>query len=87
MLVTGALIGNPADMRKGIIMNHFYTDSYPMQIKRVSCDAEVGTYKTGWHVCNKKAIWHCIGAAEVPLDYCAKHEQNARARKDISRVQ
>lgn len=64
-------------------MRHFVYGTFPMQTKRISCDAEVGNYKRGWHCCNRKAMFSCIGAAGVQLDYCKAHEGRARMRKGV----
>lgn len=56
-------------------MIHFVTDSYPMQIKRISCDKEIGSVKNGWHACNAKASVQKesrIGGG-MWLHYCKKH--------------
>lgn len=54
-------------------MNHFHTDVYPMSIKRVSCDKEIGNVKNGWRACNAKA--HMVKESRTGqlLHYCTKH--------------
>lgn len=60
-------------------MLHFVTDSYPMQVKRISCDKEVGSIKTGWRACNaaatvEKESRFCNG---MFLHYCKRHAPSA----------
>jgi hypothetical protein len=57
-------------------MIHYKTDIYPMQVKRVSCDAEIGSIKRGWHVCNKKAAYQCDGFGAIQLHFCEIHKSH-----------
>lgn len=61
-------------------MRHFYTDSFPMRVKRISCDAEIGSYKRGWHVCNAKAVIEAESrvCAHMWVHYCVKHAERAK---------
>lgn len=56
-------------------MIHFVTDSYPMQVKRISCDKEVGGIKTGWHACNAAATFEKESRFSdgMFLHYCKRH--------------
>lgn len=54
-------------------MIHFHTNSYPMTVKRISCDKEIGSIKNGWHACNKVATAVKESRTGQFLHYCAKH--------------
>jgi len=54
---------------------HFVTDIYPMRVKRISCDKEVGSVKRGWRVCNVSAAVEKesrLGGGMF-LHYCKRH--------------
>lgn len=54
-------------------MIEFNTDTYPMQIKRISCDKEIGSVKNGWHACRAKAHMQRMSQFGNLLHYCIKH--------------
>lgn len=67
-------------------MIHFHTDSYPMTVKRVSCDKEIGHYSRGWHTCKRKAIVRVESKVShgLYLDYCRQHAP-ASIQRTLSR--
>jgi len=69
-------------------MIHFKTGTYPMQIKRVSCDAEIGSHKRGWHVCNAKAVvrGECRVCDHLFLDYCKAHAKRAITLRNVTPI-
>lgn len=55
-------------------MIHFKPNTYPMQIAKRTCDAEIGSVKRGWHSCNRKAVVSVESKMFGDLlDYCKQH--------------
>ena len=74
-------------------MIHFVPDSYPMQIKRIACDAVIGANGAPfreWHTCNAKAAIRAESrtCAHMWLHFCAKHTKHASAKayRDIAPI-
>lgn len=44
---------------------------------KTTCDAEVGHYTRGWHVCNKRASITVVRPSGYSLDYCKRHKSKA----------
>ena len=65
-------------------MIHFVPGSYPLQTKRISCDATIGAEGkpfSEWHTCNAKASIEAESRTceHMWLHFCPKHAKRATA--------
>lgn len=58
-----------------------------MPVTTYRCEAEIGSVKHGWHVCNRPAVVESVRAiagAQYSVRYCQRHQE--RAQRTDSRL-